>query len=111
TDHDLRATIELGVPGTSMPGFGGVLNDTEIGELVAIVRAFGPPAAASRPITLGQEPTENPGRGAALWTQLGCDRCHGADGHGTATVATYDLVAEPIHRPRQDDSRANRRRA
>ena len=103
TDDDLRKTLRLGAPGTSMPAFAGVLNDAEIGELIAIVRAFGPPVAAKRPnaIVLGAEPPDNAARGAVLWTQVGCDRCHGADGHGdgpaAATLAEppYDLVVEP----------------
>jgi mono/diheme cytochrome c family protein len=103
TDDDLRATIRFGVPATSMPGFSDTLDAAQVDELVAIVRAFAPPSSPQKPIVLGPPPAADPARGAALWTQLGCDKCHG--------TTAPDFAVTPQHRPRAHDSSDDRRRA
>lgn len=117
-DDDLRHAVRFGPRGTSMPAFDG-LGDGDLDALIAVVKAFDAPAFATSPapIALGAPPAENPARGAALWTQLGCDRCHGADGHGDGPAAAalaeppYDLAARELRRPRERDGADDRRRA
>ena len=120
TDDDLRATIRFGAPGTSMPAFGDVLSAADLARLIEVVKAFDPPAfaGAATPIALGPPPPRrDAARGAYLWSQLACDRCHGEHGHGDGPSARalaeppYDLVAEPLRRPRAADDLETRRRA
>jgi mono/diheme cytochrome c family protein len=112
TDDDLRAAIRFGVTGTSMPAFDGIFSDIERDQLIAILKSFSPQTFAKRgkPITLGPPPAAtNATRGAALWTQHGCDKCHGATGRGDTQAAPYDLTTQPFRRPRAPD--ADKRRA
>jgi len=117
TDDDLRMTLRNGAIGTSMPGFAGVLTDSQIDELVAIVRAFAPATKSGTPIALAVAPPGNAERGSVLWTERGCAACHGATGAGdgpaaqTLNPAPYDLRAFPVRRPRARDDRAARRTA
>jgi len=120
TDADLAATIRYGAPGTSMPAFGDVLGDVEVAHVIQVVKAFSPATFAARPaaeVALGPLHPIDPVRGAYLWTQLACDRCHGERGHGDGpsakalTEPPYDLVTEPLRRPRASDDPAARRDA
>jgi mono/diheme cytochrome c family protein len=118
TDDDLRTAIRFGAPGTSMPAFGGVLDASEIDRVIDVVKAFSPASFTSgaKPIALAAARGADPARGAQLWTQLGCDRCHGAAGHGDGAAGKslpeppYDLAAG-VRRPRTSDELADRRRA
>ncbi len=95
-----------------MPGFDGILSDTEQNQLVAVLKAFSPQTFAKRakPITLGAPPASTaPARSAQLWTQHGCSACHGATGRGDTQAAPYDLTVQPFRRPRAAD--ADKRRA
>ncbi len=102
-----------------MPAFGDVLAPADVDRLIEVVKAFDPAAfrSAPAPVALGTAPPPNRERGAALWPQLGCDRCHGAAGRGDGPAAKtmaeppYDLVAEPLRRPRATDDLDARRRA
>lgn len=118
TDDDVRATILLGAPGTSMPGFAGALGDAQLDDVLEVVRAFAPSAWAGtpRPVALGDPPPPDPARGAALWLEKGCPACHGAtaDGNGPSSfalrAAPYDLRSV-LHRPREPGPDAHRRAA
>ena len=119
TDDDLKLAITYGARGTSMPAFGGILKDAEIVQLIDVVKAFSPAtfARAGTPVALGPPRPADPDRGAYLWTQLGCDHCHGARGEGdgpsakTLAEPPYDLAHEPVRRPRASDDVATRRHA
>src|SRR5579863_10276232 len=90
TNEDLRLTITHGAAGTSMPGFASVLSPSELDDVVQVVKAFAPKTFEPRvlaPVALGREHGPAPDRGKYLWTQLGCDRCHGAEGHGDGPSA------------------------
>jgi cytochrome c len=119
SDDDLRAAIRYGAPGTSMPAFGDVLDAEAIDRAIDVVKAFAPASFAAKgvPVKLAREPAIDAERGAKLWTQVGCDRCHGArgngDGPGAKSLAEppYDLEREPLRRPRSSDDPIARRRA
>ncbi|HEX4449390.1 MAG TPA: c-type cytochrome [Kofleriaceae bacterium] len=113
SDADLARTIRLGARGTSMPAFGDVLGERDIAEMIAIVRAFAPNVGTPQhAIALGVEPAATT-NGAAIWARAGCASCHGDDGRGNRALASppYDLTREPLHRPRESDAPADRRRA
>jgi len=117
SDDDLRTTILRGASGTSMPGFGDVLNPVQIDQLLEIVRSFSPGAPGVGPaVTLGTPPPPDALRGAALWREKGCPACHGprGDGHGPSAFALrappYDLNVA-FHRPREPGAEAARRAA
>lgn len=119
TDADLGAVIRFGVAGTSMPAFEQIVSDTEIDQLVSLVKTFAPASFAKRGkvITLPATPPITSGvRGAELWTQMGCDKCHGVGGRGDGPSAgkagieePYDLTTQLFRRPRARD--ADKRRA
>jgi mono/diheme cytochrome c family protein len=116
TDADLRLAIRYGEAGTSMPGFADVLTDPEVANLIEVVKAFDPKTFATvpTPITIGPARPADPDRGAHLWQQHGCDKCHGATGRGDVkglTEAPYDLTVFPLRRPRDADDLESRRRA
>ena len=117
TDEDLRTAIRYGAPGTSMPGFDSILDDAQINQLIDVLKAFDPAAFAKsgKPLVIGPPRVANLERGAHLWTQHGCDKCHGANGRGDGATkqdeAPYDLTALPLRRPRASDDVDTRRRA
>src|SRR4029453_9145108 len=45
TPEALRRTIAMGIPGTQMPGFGGALDEAELGAVAEFVSSLGPPPA------------------------------------------------------------------
>ena len=119
TDDDLRTAIAFGARGTSMPGFADTLDRARIDQLIEVVKAFAPSsfAVTAKPVSVGALRPPNGTRGAQLWTQLGCDRCHGERGKGDGPAAKglaeppYDLTEDPLRRPRESDTTDARRRA
>jgi mono/diheme cytochrome c family protein len=111
TDDDLRTTIRFGASGTSMPAFDGVLGAAELAAVIDVIKAFEPKsfARAGKPIVLAPAKAHDAARGAKLWSELGCARCHGergkGDGPSTAamTEKPYDLTTDPLRRPRASD--------
>jgi mono/diheme cytochrome c family protein/rhodanese-related sulfurtransferase len=75
TDEYLRASIALGRPGTSMPGYsksvGGPLDDAQLDGLVAYIRSNGPQAQQLAPTRKGVA-----ARGGTLYAEY-CKSCHG----------------------------------
>lgn len=111
TDDDLRTTIRFGAAG-SMPGFGAVLQPVDVERLIEVVKSFAPRAFATtpRPLSLGPARMQEPDRGAYLWGQLGCAKCHGEDGGGGKIAEPpYDLRGG-VRRPRETDDLETRRR-
>jgi mono/diheme cytochrome c family protein len=113
TEADLRAAIRFGAPGTSMPGFDGVLSARDLDDALAVIEGFAPVVGAPT-VTLGAPPAPSD-RGAQLWTTWGCNTCHGPEGRGdgAAAIATppFDLTVSPLRRPRAHDDDDARRRA
>jgi mono/diheme cytochrome c family protein len=97
TDDDLRLTLRFGAPGTSMPGFDGILTPAQLDDLVAVVKAFAPLRSAGAPVALAPPPAPNRERGAALWKTQGCITCH------ETQQRPWDLSRRPLHRPRADN--------
>ncbi len=116
TDDDLRTAIRFGAPGTSMPAFDAVLTGSDIDKLIAVLEAFAPAAFAApgKPIVIGPPRSPDAARGAALWKQHGCERCHGSDGRGNVqglAERPYDLTTQLLRRPRPTDDAEGRRKA
>ena len=97
TRDDLARTIALGVPGSAMPGWGDVLNDSEIGSIVLFVETlslrFAAEARRPEDVLLPADLTplaatpELVARGAVLYQKMGCGECHGPQGRGDGQAA------------------------
>ena len=114
-DGDLRAAIAWGAPGTSMPGFEGIVSPQQLDELVLVVKQFAPSRFQQIPKMIIAEPKPHRGdlaRGQQVWLAMGCNTCHGDGGRGDGpaaaslrddngnSVASYDLTTQPLRRPR-----------
>lgn len=109
SDGFFARSIELGRPGTAMAGYGrdvgGPLDDTQIGDLIAMFRRGRPPGPPLAPVPTGGDAT----RGAAIYNDA-CKKCHGdASVRGTAphlanpvfiTLATDAFIAHAIRHGR-----------
>jgi mono/diheme cytochrome c family protein len=104
TDDDLARVIRAGMPYTSMPAWSR-LSDREVEGLVHYVKSFYPgfsdPSQVGKPIDLPQPPPsskESIEQGKALYTSLGCVRCHGPAGRGEGPSAPTlkDDLGHPI---------------
>ena len=84
TVEDLARTIRVGLPGTSMPGFEGLISSEDEEALARRLLEWAPrgiPTAA--PIVMGLSPAHSVvhvQRGRELYAALGCAGCHGGDG-------------------------------
>ncbi len=88
-DEDLERVIKVGLPYTAMPGFEKVLSDSQVDSLVAHLKTFSAdfedPEALGEPIEIPSPPPYTPEsveRGAQLYVETGCGRCHGEIGYG-----------------------------
>lgn len=102
TDADLFRVISQGIPGTSMPGWSH-LPEADRWALVAYVKKLagllGQPPPEIVPIP--EPPPPSPERialGKKLFTELGCDRCHGPQGRGDgpSAMSLKDEWGHPI---------------
>ncbi len=106
TDADLIRTIRVGVPGTSMPAWGGEMDDEEVLGLVAYLKtfsdAFDEPLEDDELIAVPDEVPAATARvvaeGRALYLTMKCWRCHGVDGtgDGPSSDTLRDAWDEPI---------------
>jgi len=88
TDEDILHVINVGMPGTAMPGWEDVLTTQERAALVeylkSLSRFFGQ-GPAPEPIDFGRAPGSSDERlldGAEVYQTLECWRCHGQAGRG-----------------------------
>jgi mono/diheme cytochrome c family protein len=88
TDEDILHVIDLGMPGTAMPGWEEVLTNQERAALVeylkSLSRFFGQ-GPAPEPLDFGGAPgadEERLAEGAEVYQTLECWRCHGQAGRG-----------------------------
>ncbi len=96
TDADLQRTIELGFPGSGMPNFAHI-PEADRAEIIEVVKSFLPAGRAQTDEVI--EPPQPPAstdelvaQGAQVYTIMGCDRCHGAEGRadGPASATLKD---------------------
>jgi mono/diheme cytochrome c family protein len=106
TDDDLVRVVADGLRASAMPYFRDLLTTDEIQEVVGHVKTLSPAfaGAAPRPVRIPPRvpaDAHSLARGRALYADLGCDSCHGADGRRRETqrdarqypVITRDLTA------------------
>ena len=92
-DADILHVIDVGMPGTAMPGWEGLLTRAESQALVVYLKSLsrffdGAPAPAA--LEFGRAPRANEERvaeGAELYQQIECWQCHGQVGRGDGTSA------------------------
>jgi mono/diheme cytochrome c family protein len=102
----LERTISLGVPRSSMPGFEGVLTESEIAGLARYTLTLredqGGGVEADTLLDVGRRPPTTPGllsHGRELYISLGCVACHGESGHGDgpSSRGLVDSLGKPVH--------------
>jgi cytochrome c len=106
TDEDLRRSVVHGLSDSGMPSFL-ALGQMQTADLVATLKSFsarfaheapGQPIAVTPPIP---NDSASQARGAALWSRLQCNNCHGDRGRGhTPVVATlHNDDGSDVHMP------------
>ncbi len=92
TDDDLRRVMELGIPGTAMPGWTDRLSSGErddvIGYIKSLSRFFD--GTEPEPYDFGGAPgvsDEGIAEGARIYRELECFKCHGDAGRGDGPSA------------------------
>lgn len=90
-DEDLIRTVRRGVPGTSMPAWGGLLSDADIRAVARHViglsmnaqeGAGSPPPAVEVPASAPPSSIESIQRGRSVYLLMMCWKCHGVRGAG-----------------------------
>jgi len=93
TDADILRVIEEGVPGTTMPGWTGVLNGEERQALVGYLKSFSrffSQLPAPEVIDFGSAPAgseEAIAEGRQFYETIECWKCHGDQGRGDGESA------------------------
>lgn len=91
-DEDLLRSVRQGLYGSAMPGWQKLLPESDIRAVVDYVKAFSPRFAGETPRAITTVPVvaspDSISRGAAVYTKLQCDKCHGVDGRGAGAVTT-----------------------
>ncbi len=93
TDDDLMKVVEVGMPGTAMPGWKGHLGEADRRNVVAYLKSFYPLFAkqpAPEPIDAGKAPgggEEAIADGRQLYEKIECWKCHGRAGRGDGPSA------------------------
>ena len=98
-DKDIYRTISRGIPGTSMPAWGGALSENEIRGVIEYIKSFSKRFGNEKPkdpIVLSDPPAsdgESIKRGHDIYKQVRCARCHGTDLKGDGDIADelYDI--------------------
>ena len=92
-DADIYRTIVRGIPGTSMPSWGGALSPQDTWALVNLIKSFSPrfrQASPGEKIKIGEAPEatqEIISRGAELFNSQKCFNCHGLSGKGDGKLS------------------------
>lgn len=92
TDADILRIIDDGMPGTTMPGWRGLLSQNEREALVDYLKTFSAffEDDAPEPIDFGRAPgasDERLAEGRALYERVECWKCHGQEGRGDGQSA------------------------
>jgi mono/diheme cytochrome c family protein len=99
TDDDLHRVVAGGLQASAMPYFRDLLTPDEIRDVVAHVKTLSSAFAAPTP-RADRIPPRPPAdaaslaRGRAMYAELGCAGCHGADGRRRETV--LDATRHPV---------------
>ncbi|MBI4382872.1 MAG: c-type cytochrome [Nitrospinae bacterium] len=92
-DSDVYRTIARGVPGTSMPAWGAALSEDEIWSAVKYIKSFSKRFAEEKPRSPveikapAETGPETVSRGAKIYAEMRCERCHGTDLKGDGPMA------------------------
>lgn len=95
-DEDLFRMINDGMPGTAMPGWGDMLSEQDIWDLVAFIKIFAglEEETPSQQVDYGTQVASSPesiARGKELFHEGDrCSECHGEDGRGDAIKGLKD---------------------
>jgi mono/diheme cytochrome c family protein len=93
TDADIQRVVELGMPGTTMPGWSDRLTRREIEAVVQHVKTFSRFFAngdAPEPLAFGGPPAvseEVLAEGRDFYERIECNKCHGEAGRGDGSSA------------------------
>ena len=106
TDEDLFLIITKGMPGTTMPGWQGVLAEAEIQAVVEYIKTFSARFERETPAVVEVGPKfeadeESVARGSEIFlgAEAECIKCHGAAGRGdgpSAAELTEDFFGDVI---------------
>jgi mono/diheme cytochrome c family protein len=93
TDADILHVIDVGMPGTAMPGWREALSQQERDNLVSYLKTFSRFFESDQPqvLELGSGPgasDEMIARGREAFMQLECFKCHGQEGRGDGPSAS-----------------------
>lgn len=91
-EDEIKRIVKVGVPGTTMPSFGG-FEEEELTVLAKFVQHL----AGSAP--KDQNVAGNPAKGKQVYAKLGCSNCHqiGLDGSTYGPELTRIGSARPVH--------------
>jgi len=102
TDEDLFQTITRGLPGSNMPDWQHLSEETRW-QLVEYLKSLSPvfEQTAPEPVAVADDPgpaRADLAKGKAVYTQLGCALCHGAQGraNGSSAATLVDDWGKPI---------------
>lgn len=93
TDADIRHVIDVGMPGTAMPGWESRLTRRQREDLVAYLKTFSrffEMEDAPEPVAIGRQPgggAEALEDGARVYREMECWKCHGDAGRGDGASA------------------------
>lgn len=104
TDDDIMHVIDVGMPGTAMPGWEDFLSREEREALVVYLKSFSRffrPGEEPERLDFGRAPSvtdERLARGRELYVEIECAKCHGETGRGdgTSTPTLEDDLGFPI---------------
>ncbi len=94
TDRDLFRIVGIGMPGTSMPAWQGILSDAQIWQVVDYIKSFSEDFAdypAEQQFRIDGLPDATPesiARGTEVYVKAECAKCHGESGRGNGPSAS-----------------------
>lgn len=102
SDEDLGRIVADGMPGTSMPGWKDLLNDTERRDVIAFIKTFSDIFEFEKPgqaIPLAGQPVGSPKvieLGSEVYRKAKCAECHGDTGRGNISKKLKDDWGDAI---------------